>query len=289
MRIRYLYFFLVFSTFLFSYDYLQKDQYITTLKPYNSTIEKFDNTHVIQGIASYGNKWIVSQAIKNRYLLINVLDSNGTSIADELFDIHSHGVDLSICTSNDKKVLYIYTQGKHRKGIVKLSTSINDFDLKIDKNISLDIFGTIPTISENKAYFTVKSKDSIYIYRYIDIEKNIKPREIFSFLLSPVQRKKDQWFQGIAMKDGKIYCLTGDNTLKGKKYLYIYDSYGRVVNKYELHTGRDFSKSLGDKWELEGLAFKGKELYTIVISKDKYRHYMKLYKILKLIEISNKR
>ena len=281
MYVRYFIYFMLFTNMLFSVEYTQNDEYIATLKPYNSKSGLYDDKHVIQGIASYNDSWIVVQSIKNKQLLINILDENGTSYADSLITFPSHGADLSIRMSNNKKNLYLYTQGKHRNGIVQLSSSIEAFRLKVKKSIPLTLSSAIPSISENKAYFAVKSRDSIYIYRYVDIAKNTNPLKIFSFILARKQREKGQWFQGIAMKDGLIYCLTGDNTLKGKKYLYIYDSYGRVNKSYTLTTGIGFSKSIGKKWELEGLAFKENILYTTVMAKDK-KHYMRLYKILSL-------
>ena len=82
-----------------------------------------------------------------------------------------------------------------------------------------------------------------------------------------------------------LFLDTLRNIFEGKKelfkYLYIYDSYGRVNKSYTLTTGIGFSKSIGKKWELEGLAFKENILYTTVKAKDK-KHYMRLYKILSL-------
>ncbi len=274
---------LLMNNMLYGIEYLQKDTLITELKPFNTITGSYNTYNVIQGLASYKNNWIVTQSIKNKKLLINILDKRGNSINDAIIKYPSHGQDLSIEIKNDK--LLLYTVSKGGKGILKIEGNISSFkktklNLKFKKSVDLNLDGVTPTISEDKNYFIIKSKGRIYIYRYIDIFKNINPESIFSFSLNKKQRKKGQWFQGLAMKDGFIYCLSGDNTLKGSKQLFIYDNYGKLIKMYTLKTGKVLSKSLGKKWELEGLTFKEKSLYTTVISKKDGKHILNLYMIL---------
>ena len=148
------------------------------------------------------------------------------------------------------------------------------------KNIPLNIGKNTPTISDNGDYYITCANKSIYIFNRIN-KKDISPSKyIFSFILSKKQREKRQWKQGITVKNGYIYVLTGASKINDKKYLYIYDFYGKEVKHFEIKAGKDLAIKEKGKWELEGLTFKNNSLYTTVMSGQDGHNTHRLYKIL---------
>ncbi len=280
---------LLFCYLLSAVEYSQKDKFIINLSPSDNINKKDKSGNVLQGIASFSKYWFVSQSIKNRYILFNILNENGKSIFEKQFIYASHGQDISLKIKNNGQIK-LYTTGSHWEGIAEFSIEYDkDRDsfknMKLENKYLLNIGKNTPSISEDSNYFVTKANNSIYIYRYSDLiaNSNITPKVIFSFLLSKQQRKKGEWFQGLAMKDGYIYCLTGNSKINSKKYLYVYDSYGKVIKYFSLKTGKVFAKKNGLKWELEGLAFKNNTLYTTVMAGSDGKNKKRLYEILHIL------
>lgn len=76
--------------------------------------------------------------------------------------------------------------------------------------------------------------------------------------------------------------LTGDNKIINKKLLYIYDSYGNVLEKHTLTVGKKEAIQNEGKWECEGLSIKDNTLYTTIMTGQNGRNIKYLVKIFKI-------
>jgi hypothetical protein len=277
MKIILIFFILV--EFVFADSFIQKDSFETVLYP---KLHKKFFYNVMQGITSWNNLWITTQTQHDKAIVFNIFNNNGKSLYNTKIDINSHGQDLSVIQKNGK--ILLYSTGKKWQGIseyrLKISRKLG-YSLKFAKNISLNIGKNTPTISDSGDYFVTCANKSIYIF---DEESVIHQhmKYIFSFILAKKQREKRQWKQGISVKNGYIYILTGANKINDKKYLYIYDFYGKKIKSFELKTGRNFAKKEHGKWELEGLTFRKNSLYTTVMTGKDGANIHRLYKILDL-------
>jgi len=269
-----------------TYQPLQS-KYISKLYPRDTVV--FSRAgNVIQGIANHKQYWITTQHHKNRVLIFNVLNSKGQSVYAQRIKYASHGQDLGI-KQLDKHHLLLITRG-NRKGTVGLF--ILTYGRSLSQTYSIRPLATLslpvghhkvtPTISTDGKTLVVYSGGFIHLFSAKSIKKAPKRlTKIGKFPLSAAQRKQKKWFQGIAMHKGKLYCLVADNSLKHKKSLYVYDSKGKVLQHYTLSMGRHYAKRHGVKWEMEGLAFKGDDLYTVVISGFNGLNIKQLYRILR--------
>ncbi len=270
-------------TSLFGSDFVHKEKFIYHLKNIHKTKKKNYAKNVIQGISFINkDKFITTQTIaRNHSLLINIFSFKNNKPRVEFTQeiaYDSHAQDLSFYMLDEK--LHLITTGKKWQGVVDLVWVKNKFHLY--KEHKLEIGKNTPSLCENKFYLITKANNSIYIYRFEDIknQKKVSPRALFSFVLAKKQREKSQWLQGLAMKDNYIYALSGDNTLKGKKYLYIYDSFGKVEAHFELFAGKSRAEKDGKKWEMEGLTFLNNKLYTTVMTGFNGKNKKYLYQIL---------
>jgi hypothetical protein len=246
--------------------------------------QQYKHGNVIQGIANIDNKWVISQTNANKKLIITFLDTNGFILKNKVLNYPSHGQDLSIKYIS-KNSFYLLTSSKNNMGvsIFKVDTSKTQ-KISFYKDIKLSYGFNTPAISKDSHYIVIKNYNQINIYLYKDLINNKDKRPLYSFLLDEIQQNKNEWFQGIAMKDGYIYCLSGNNKLNSLKHLIIYDSYGSVTKNYILNTGKDYALKEGSKWELEGLTIKKNSLYTTVMTGKNGKNIKRLYKIL---DISN--
>jgi hypothetical protein len=267
---------LIFSIPSFGINLNQKDLLETTIY-----LKGKNKGNVIQGITFFQNQWIVSQTIHNKKLIISFLNLKGEELKKNIISYPSHGQDLSILHYHGK--YYLITSSKKNQGIAIFILKNHQFILY--KEVFLSLGFNTPTVSENGQYIAVKNHNTIRIYRCLDILQSINPHPIYSFLLSKLQQKKSQWFQGITIKDNFIYTLSGNNKLTTNKYLTIYDAYGKIQQVFTLSTGKRFAQIEGKKWELEGLSFKKNKLYTTVMSGKDGHNIKRLYQIL---EIGNK-
>ena len=243
--------------------------------------------NVIQGIANSQNHWITTQHHKNRVLLFNVLNSKGRSVYAKRITYASHGQDLGVKQLDDHHLLLV-TRGK-RKG--SIATFVLTYGNSLAQTKSIRLLATIslpvgrhkttPTFSTDGKTLVVYSGGTVHLFETASLGKGSKgPKKIGKFKLHEKQRKKKKWFQGIAMHRGKIYCLTADNTLDHDKYLYVYTPEGKMLKRYRLTFGKQYAKRHGIKWEMEGLAFRGNDLYTVVISGFPGLNIKHLYRIL---------
>jgi len=243
--------------------------------------------NVIQGIANWKGYWITTQHHKNRLLIFNVLDQRGRSRYAKRITYASHGQDLGVKQLDDHHLLLV-TRGDRKGTIATFILTYGDSlaqtrSIRHLATLSLPVgrHKTTPTFSTDGKTLLVYSGGTIHLFETESLGKNAKgPKKIGKFKLHEKQRKKKKWFQGIAMHRGKIYCLTADNSLKNDKYLYVYDPKGKLLEKHRLTFGKQYARRHGVKWEMEGLAFKGDDLYTVVISGFNGLNIKHLYRIL---------
>ncbi len=261
-------------------------RYTATLHP-KDTVFFSRAGNVIQGIASHKQYWITTQHHRNRVLLFNVLNSKGHSVYRQRIRYASHGQDLGIKQLDDHHLLLL-TRG-NRKGTVGLfvltyGRSLSQtYSIRPLTTVSLPVghHKVTPTLSTDGKTLLLHSGGYIYLFVAGSVGKAPgKFTKIGKFPLSKAQRKKTKWFQGIAMHKGRIYCLVADNSLKHKKSLYVYNTKGKVLQHYTLSMGYRYARTHGVKWEMEGLAFHGDDLYTVVISGFNGRNTKQLYRIL---------
>jgi len=256
------------------------DTEITFLNPIYTNKEKYNKNlgNVIQGIAFFKNNLITTQSYNKKYLYFNIFDSSHNVIFNKRIISSSHGQDLSLEITNTGNI-YLYTGGDNWKGINQYEILYNNYTNKIidiifKKNIPLDITYSTSSISENKKYIVSYSKDKIYIYY-----KNKELILLNSFSISEKQQDKNAWIQGIVMRKGLIYLLTSNNSINEYKIITIYNFEGDIIKETNLYTGREFSVSEGNKWELEGLAFLNNILYTTVMTGVDGANIKRLYRI----------
>ncbi|MDD3591226.1 MAG: hypothetical protein PHO65_01100 [Sulfurovum sp.] len=276
---------IIFSS-AYSLEFEKKQEFITILNTQDNGNKQSYVGNVIQGLASFGDLWVTTQTVADRFLIVNFLDKKGNSIYHERVLYQSHGQDLSIEYNKADKLLHLYTVATNWAGIAKITYSLNNV---LPQFISIDEYNLncnhcTSSISEDKKFFAIRDKNKIYVYdKDRVIRDQVKTALLHNFKLHKEQRKKGLWFQGIAMKDNLIYCLSSDNSLGSDKFLFVYDLSGKVVFVTKLTAGKEMAILEGDKYEFEGLTFKNNSLYTTVMSGKKGKNIKRLYKILEII------
>ncbi|HFA50623.1 MAG TPA: hypothetical protein ENJ95_16575 [Bacteroidetes bacterium] len=260
-----------------------KGDYITELVPIDKDPVYDMSINVIQGIASFENGWFTSQTSKSRFLLINYLNEKGESVFHKRLLINSHGQDLSLEQVSENK-LYLYTTAGHFdeenvsymvRIVVDLPEKINGkrdmskLQINLDEKYPLNLTNCTPTLSEDKKHFAIRSANSIIVATKEDVLKNdLSNATKFNLDASQLIGKNNEplWFQGIAMKDGLIYCMTGNNSIGSIKLLYVYNLKGEVVQKHVIDKDK-FAMQLKKKLEPEGITFKDGDLYYTIMLK----------------------
>ncbi len=259
--------------------------YTVEIKPVSSTGAYDMSINVVQGIASYENGWFTSQTSANKYLLINYINADGESIYNFKLNAVSHGQDLSLEKVNES-LLYLYTTIGHfnkpgDSGLLRLKVELPEMIngkidmskivVSIDKEVDLEMDNCTPTLSEDKKEFAIRSGNSIIVATKNDVlQGDLSKATKFDLDTNQLRdsNKNALWFQGIAMKNDKIFCLTGNNTFDSPKYIYVYNRKGEVVNSY--HIDKDaYKNQLKYKLEPEGLTFVGDDLYYTIMLKGK--------------------
>ena len=256
--------------------------YVCELVPIDKDPVYDMSINVIQGIASFEDGWFTSQTSKSRFLLINFLNNKGESVFHKRLLIDSHGQDLSLEQVAENK-LYLYTTEGHYNEdnasnlvriIVEMPSAINGkrdmskIEVKLDKTYELNLTNSTPALSEDKKEFAIRSGNTVVIATKEDV-LNGDLSNSSSFNLNPSQltgkNGETLWFQGIAMKDDRIYCMTGNNSIGSVKLLYVYNRQGDVLEKHSIEKD-EFAMQLKHKLEPEGITFKEDKLfYTIMI------------------------
>ncbi|GEM_PF-4333957 len=255
-------------------DFIQKNKLYAKVKLHNT----YKSGHVVQGITSYYNSWIISQTNNDKEIILSFLNKKGEKEKQLIINYSSHGQDLSILKG--KYSDYLITTSKNNHGVAFFK--IDNGRVVLTRDVWLSSGFNTPSVSENGLYIVVKNYNMIRIYKTEDVLSEEYPYPIYTFLLSSVQQQKEQAFQGLAVKDGYIYALSGDKKIKTPKYLVIYDFYGSLIKKFQLYTGKSLAKREGKKWELEGLTFRGDKLYTTVMSGKDGKNIKRIYKILEI-------
>ena len=248
----------------------------------STTDPKDRSINVIQGLASFEGGWFTSQTSSSKYLIINYLGSDGVSQFNIKLNVNSHAQDLSIEPKSDTEI-YLYTSEGYFKdsdnergsGMVRLHVTLPVKDgsgnrdmsklvIVKDKSYDFNFINSTPTIGEDTMYFAVRSDNVIHI-----LDKKEVNNDIFyntkHFELSGEQMSNSMWFQGIAMKDSLVYCLTGDNRITTVKKLYVYDMNGNAISK-SLFYYEDFGLDAKTKLEPESLTFVGDDLYLCIMT-----------------------
>ena len=282
---------LLFSIFLNAKEYLLTLKSIKFLKPKDSFTKVDNSQNVLQGIVSYKNRWIVTQAVGKKRLLFNLLDSNGLSIANRQINYASHGQDLSIEEINSTS-LYLYTVGRKNRGIVRFKITLprdnyQKLNIRWDREFLKKAKKSTVTLSEDKQYLLTYNKGIIKIYKKEELIKGVV-RVISKFPILNEQKKI--WFQGIVMYGDTIFTLSGKNTIFDKKILAIYTKKGLLLDKYYIEakdiTPRVYTSN--DRWELEGLTFRDQKIYTTINSFVDGKYSKELLEILTLKKRDNR-
>lgn len=285
MILKYIFYIIILLSLSYTKEFNLKEELMTKLYPNDYYFDKNRSGNVIQGITSYKDYWITLQTAKDEYLIFNIINNQGKSIFHHRINYPSHGQDLSYTIDINNNLLNLYTTSKGRKGIVEIKFDFNNkkFISNSFKTIDLNLKYSTPTISEDKKFFVIRDGKYLKIYssELLFLGKN---EVLFSFELDKKQQNKDLWFQGIAMKDGLIYCLSSNNKIHDNKFLFIYDLYGNVIKNFGINPGKEFAYIEGNKYELEGLTFKENNLYTIVMTGKTGHNIKRLYKILEVNE-----
>lgn len=243
--------------------------------------------NVIQGIASFEGGWFTSQTSQSKYLIINYLGGDGISQFNIKLNVNSHAQDLSLETISDTE-LYLYSSEGDFKdsdvargsGMVRLHVTLPAKDtsgnrdmsnlvIEIDKSYDLNYINSTPTISEGKFFFATRSNKTIHVQRKDSLEADNFSDVVYRFQLSEEQLTDNlgnsMWFQGIALKDGLTYCLTGDNNIDSYKKLFVYDDRGVVVSKSTFSL-KDLGLDAKTKLEPESLSFADDDLYMSMMT-----------------------
>ena len=244
--------------------------------------------NVIQGIASFEGGWFTSQTSQSKYLIINYLGADGVSQFNVKLNINSHAQDLSLELINENEI-YLYTSEGHFKdsentrgsGMIRLhlllpekndgKRDMSQISVSVDdaKHYDFDYINSTPTISEDYMQFAVRSNETIHVLSKQNVEDSIFNVVDYRFQLSNEQLVDNlggtMWFQGIALKDGLVYCLTGDNKINSVKKLFLYDTNGAVISK-STFTFEDFGLDAKSKLEPESLSFVGDDLYMCIMT-----------------------
>lgn len=255
--------------------------FVTTLNPVDDNGNISNN--VIQGITSFENGWFVTQKSGNTILLLNYLDQNGVSLFNTRLPLTSHGQDLSLEKISDNE-LYLYTsQGDYNNDrdtgmlrlYVQLAASVNDIRdwsqtvVSFDHQYDFNYGNSTPTISEDKSKFAIRSYNTIFVHEAENV-LNQQFTDSNHFQLNNAQlidnKGYSMWYQGIAMQNDYVYCLTGNGNLYSNKKIYKYNSQGIVVGKLAFDKTA-VSQEIAIKFEPEGLAIKNEELYFTIMTK----------------------
>lgn len=258
-------------------------QLITQVQPIDEEAVSYNvSNNVIQGIAAFEDGWFTTQtsSTQNGILLINYLDANGHSLFQKRLNIDSHGQDLSLeMISNNE--LYLYTTigpfGQNRNtGILRLKIQLTDdrdwSQTMIEVNATFDLNYTncTPSLNTVKDKFAIRSKNSILVHSKVDIEAD-NFSVLYHFDLNQNQLKDNEqrsmWFQGIAMQNDLVYCLTGNATQTTHKKIFVYNNKGIVTKKYVFDQD-DFDIDIDIKFEAESLYLDGNDLYFLIMTKN---------------------
>ena len=239
--------------------------------------------NVIQGIAAFENGWFTSQTSKSRFLLINFLNDKGESQFHKRLLIDSHGQDLSLEQVSENKLHLYTTLGHYNEDnvshlvriIVDLPSMVlgkrdmSKIKVTLDETYTLNLTNSTPALSEDNKHFAIRSGNTVVV----DTKENVLNGDLsnattFDLDDSQLFGKNDEslWFQGIAMKDDHIYCMTGNNSMGSMKLLYVYNRNGEVINKHSIEKN-EFAMQLKHKLEPEGITFKDGELYYTIMIK----------------------
>ena len=259
--------------------------FVVELKPKDSHPVHDRSVNVIQGIAAFEGGYFTSQTTASTYLILNYLGADGESQFATRLTMDSHAQDLSLeQITEDSLVIYTSIGEFDKDGAsglmtlgVKLPPKVNgvrDMSKTIVKKDSIHFIGfrnCTPTLSEDKRTIALRSGDSIVFGNKHDVlEGNLD--KLSSFVLNKGQLRGENgetlWFQGITMKDDRIYCLTGNNSLDSQKKIFVYNLEGEVVKKIEIEQN-EFGHKFGLKLEPEGMTMIGDDLYFTLMTKAK--------------------
>jgi hypothetical protein len=282
--------FLILTVSFFGSEHMPAPLKVAALHPKDTRIFSLAAGNVIQGIASYRSYWLTTQTDRDKALILNVLNRFGYSVYSQRIPYRSHGQDLSLIPVGDGMILLL-TRGD-RSGSV--GTFLVHFDRTIANITSIQPAGTYslgisgkvtPSLSTDGKTLAVYADNRIHLF-HVKLQGKERARLSFepagSFELYGRQRSSEQWFQGIAMHNNRIYCLSGDNRFEHDKLLYVYDTSGKILRRLKLHIGYDYAKRHGVKWEMEGLTIQNGWLYTVVISGYNGMNIKHLYRILRI-------
>jgi len=285
-------FFLLFAISTLSYGKINIDH--LELFPQDTYSQTDNSKNVIQGISFYKEYIFTTQSIRKHKkdigILFNILDANGSSIANKELPIASHGYDLSI-EYLDRSYVYLYTVGEHSNNALRFkvklpkSTVSTKFSQKLD--IILDHKFRLPkeyrastgiTLNEDKNYLLAISRKYIKKLSKIEVTSghiNIYDKQVLlsntEKILYSIPMIKEQIthaVQGIAMSGDLIYTLSGNNKPNDRKMLVIYHKKKGFVKKYYLMRPSNMLDKWS-KWELEGLAIYNNMLITTINAKKK--------------------
>ncbi len=258
-------------------------QLVTQMQPIDQENASYNvSNNVIQGIAAFENGWFTTQtsSTDNGVLLVNYLNAQGSSLFHKRLTIDSHGQDLSLeLISNNE--LYLYTtvgafNDNRNTGILRLKVQLsNDRDwsqatIEIDTTFELNYSNCTPSLNTAKDKFAIRSKNSILVHSKTAIEAG-DFTGLYHFDLNAGQLKDNEqrsmWFQGIAMQDDLVYCLTGNATQTTNKKIFVYNNKGIVTKKY-VFDQNDFNIDIDLKFEPESLHLEGNDLYFLIMTKN---------------------
>jgi hypothetical protein len=257
--------------------------YITELKPENSFGYYDMSINVIQGLAAFEGGFFTTQTSADKFLSINYLNENGESVFNHRFDVSSHGQDLSIEKISENE-LYLYTTVGHYneegassiiryKAVLPVKTNdkrdMSKMVIKFDKEYDLELDNCTPTLCEEGTHFAMRSGNTIIVATKDDVlNSDLSKAKRFDLDESQLKGENGEtlWFQGIAMKNDKVYCMTGNNSLNSLKQIYVYNTDGEIIKKHVIEKN-EFAKQLHNKLEPEGMTFVGDDLYYTIIIK----------------------
>ncbi len=275
-----------------------KPEFIVELFPKDDAgIGQSVSKNVIQGITSFENGWFTTQKSNGGIFLINYINANGVSLFHKRFTYNAHGQDLSLEQLSENQIMLYTTKGTfgetRNTGITKLLVDLSPAvggvrdwsmtDITLDNQYNLDYTNSTPTLNEAKDKFAIRSKNTILVHDKLTLESsNFTP--LYRFELHSEQLIDNggysMFFQGIAMKEDIVFCLTGNGEFGTEKKIFSYNSIGQVQNRY-VFDRNDLNQPIIDKLEPEGLSFINDNLYFTIMTKpsdlDGNRKY--LYKI----------
>lgn len=258
-------------------------QLITQMQPIDQENASYNvSNNVIQGIAAFENGWFTTQtsSTDNGVLLVNYLNAEGRSLFHKRLNIDSHGQDLSLEVISNNE-LYVYTtigafNGNRNTGILRIKVQLtHDRDwtqtmIEVDTTFDLNYSNCTPSLNTAKDKFAIRSKNSILVHNKTAIEAG-NFTGLYHFDLNSDQLKDNEqrsmWFQGIAMQDDLVYCLTGNSTQTSHKKIFVYNDKGIVTKKYVFDQD-DFNIDIDLKFEPESLYLEGNDLYFLIMTKN---------------------